>query len=452
MATKFYGNIAISEFNNNHIAYSFRNSTNRTDSSVTSIKIDIKDKQGVIASWGKNNDYPQQIIKAVRLNGSASSGLRFLRKAHYGDGLALIRNEVNEKGKKSPKLLDIIAFPKIDNFFKKSQIPRFFKEIIADLEWFSIAFPEYILSENYEIINRVKRQKTAWCRFELMNEENGLIENVYISEKFGKGISVDVTSGYVEKVPLIDSYWSPDEVREYCKKKKIHKFIRPIFYPLLDEAFYPEAEWHAVAKSGWLEIANSVPEYKKGIFSNQVSIKYIIEVDERYFENIYQQQWKDFKPEERKKIRTDLINAINDALVGNSNSGKSIQSMMFKGDQGEQISAIKITAVEDKLKDGSYLPEAEAANSEVLFALGVDPSLIGMGIPGGKLGAGSGSDKRVAHTILSVLFKTNRETTLEIFDFIKGYNAWDNTITAIFENTVLTTLDANPTGTKTVAS
>jgi len=65
-----------------------------------------------------------------------------------------------------------------------------------------------------------------------MNPENGLVENIYISEKFGKE-SVAEDSPYVSKVPLIDSYWSPDEVREYCKANKIYKFVRPVFYPLI---------------------------------------------------------------------------------------------------------------------------------------------------------------------------------------------------------------------------
>jgi len=105
------------------------------------------------------------------------------------------------------------------------------------------------------------------------------------------------------------------------------------------------------------------------------------------------------------KIREDLIDGINESLVGNNNAAKSIQSMMFMDDKGVQVSALKITSVDDKLKDGIYLPEAEAANSEILFAIGVDPSLIGAGIPGGKLGAGSGSDKNAAFNILQALKK-----------------------------------------------
>lgn len=448
--TKFFGNIAVSEHKGIGVAYTFNNSI-ATETQSTPITIQVKDKQGSIASWGSSNDYPQKILKAIKASGSGSSALRFLRKAHYGTGLILMNNAPDENGKKSPKLIDILDYPDINLFFKTSQVPRFFKEIIADMEWFSIAFPEYILSNNFKTINRVKRHQAAWCRFEVMNPENGLVENIYISEKFGKE-SVAEDSPYISKVPLIDSYWSPEEVRQYCQANKIYKFVRPVFYPLIDEAYYPQAEWHSVVNNGWLDVANSIPEYKKNIFVNQVSIKYLIEIDERYFENIYSTDWKDYTVDKRIEIRQKLIDGINESLVGNANAAKSIQSMMFADEKGLQISALKITAVDDKLKDGIYLPEAEAANSEILFALGVDPSLIGAGIPGGKLGAGSGSDKNAAFNILQALKKTDRETVLEIFDFIKGYNAWDETITANFENTVLTTLDKNPTGTQTATA
>jgi len=452
--SEFLGtHIAVSEYKGAGALVTFKNSIDKMDGTVTAVKVEVKDKQGSIASWGKSNDYPQQVIKEVKKNGAAASSLRFLRKAHYGNGLVLIKDEVTPEGKKAPKMVPLSDVQDIAQFFQKSQMNRFWKETITDLEWFSIAFPEYILSENFQTINRVKRQKTAWCRFEMMNEENGLIEHVYVSEKFGKGGSVDITTQYVEKIPLIDSYWSAEEVKKYCQENKIKKFIRPVFYPLLDEAYYPESEWHAILKSGWLDVANSVPELKKALFKNQMTIKFLIEVDEQYYKNVYAEDWLKMKPEARLEIRQNLVDSINTGLVGNNNAGKAIQAMMYTDATGKQVSAIKITAIDDKLKDGSYLPEASAANSEILVAIGVDATLIGgAGIPGGALGAGSGSDKREAFFILSALYKTNRETTLEIFSFIQEYNGWDLEIKPAFENTILTTLDANPTGTKTVTA
>jgi hypothetical protein len=105
--------------------------------------------------------------------------------------------------------------------------------------------------------------------------------------------------------------------------------------------------------------------------------------------------------------------------------------------------------VENKLKDGSYLPEASAANSEIMFAMGVDPSIVGAGIPGGKMNTGSGSDKREAFSILTSLFKTKREISLEPWQLLRDYNGWDEELEAEFANTKLTTLDANPMGVET---
>ena len=121
-------------------------------------------------------------------------------------------------------------------------------------------------------------------------------------------------------------------------------------------------------------------------------------------------------------------------------------TIKFKDDAGNYVEGVTITAIDNKIKDGAYLPEASAGNSEILFAFGVDPTLIGHGVPGGKLGGGGGSDKREAFTILNALMKTPRETTLEIWEFLQEYNGWDENLMAGFESTILTTLDKNPTG------
>jgi len=215
---------------------------------------------------------------------------------------------------------------------------------------------------------------------------------------------------------------------------------------MVDEGYYPHADHYTVLENGWVEVSNAIPKYKKAMFENQISIKYLVEIDEHYFHQVYSDDWSDFSTAERKEKRQILIDTIDEQLGGNENAGKSIQSMKIDVGDDKTVPAITITAIDDKFKDGAYLPEASAANSEILFSMNVDPTLIGAGIPGGKLGAGSGSDKREAFLIASALFKTPRETTLEVFNFIKDYNGWPEDIDAAFENTILTTLDANPTG------
>ena len=116
--TEFFGTkIAVSKLNNGEVAaFTFKNTADSLDTKVTTLKVDVKDKTAEIASWGKKNDYPQAILKQVQLNGSASSGLRFLRKAHYGNGLVLVRDEADANGKKQTKMVSLSDVPEILRF------------------------------------------------------------------------------------------------------------------------------------------------------------------------------------------------------------------------------------------------------------------------------------------------------------------------------------------------
>ncbi|MDM1441920.1 hypothetical protein HX056_01020 [Myroides odoratimimus] len=415
--------------------------------SSTTVKTENKGNNSGYIKWGANDNYPQDVIKKVKKNGAAGSGLRLLQRAHYGNGLAIYKTSRDQETKKRKvDYYDFDEFPAINSFMRNNRIAIFTQGIIKDLEWFGIAFPEFVLSNDFKEIVSAKRQQASWCRY-AMPDDDGNVRKLYISSLFGTKTNIDVDKNeYVSYTTLLSPYMTSDEVLKYCKDNKIHKFVIPIFFPLLDESYYPIPEWHAIITSGWLEVANSVPKFKLGIFNNQVSIKYQIEIDEEHFKKLYEGEWIKFPIDKKLQIRDDLIKALTDNLGGTDNGGKSINSIMYTDSRGQQISTIRITAIDDKLKDGSYLPEAEAANSEVLFALGTDPSLIGAGIPGGKMGSGSGSDKRIAFNLLQSFMKSNRDVTIEIFNFISTYNKWEPGLKFGFENVVLETLDKNPTG------
>ena len=402
---------------------------------------------GDIAKWGDDNQYPQNFLTQLNRNGAGGAALRILKSTHYGQGFHLFTEETDENGKEKKTMVKPKTNPEIDEFFRRCKMKRFWTEHIADQEALYIAFPEFILSKDFTKIVSVRRLQAAKCRFEKINETSGLIENVYFCHNWKSSTTID--SEYVEKIPAIDSWWHAEQIKEYCKKKRIYKFVMPVFYPLMTETYYPEVDWHAVYRNGWMDVANSIPEYKKALFENQLNIKYIVHISEEYFKRTYGDDWQDYTPEKKKEVRDQLTTAIDEHLSGVKNAGKSIQSVVYKDMNGQWVKGIEVEAVENTLKDGSYLPEASAANSEIMFAMGVDPSIVGAGIPGGKMNTGSGSDKREAFSILTSLFKTKREITLEIWNLLRDYNQWPPELQGGFANTELTTLDANPTGTQT---
>lgn len=410
--------------------------------------------QNKIAAWGSNNRFPQDLLASVRKNGASTSGLNAVRDNHYGGGFMLFKEsfEEDKNGDNKRKLVQqsLLQHKNIFNFFRDNQMEKFHKEIIADLEYLAICFPEYITSNDYNTIHEVHRQKAAQCRFELMDEKTGLIKNIWISTRWHK--SQSITEGvFAKPVRYINPDWSVKKVKEHCKKYKIDRFIRPVHYPMLDENYYPVATWHSAYYSKWIDVSNSIPEFKKALFENQSTIKYHIEVDNDYFKQKYEDDWEDFSVDEKEEKRKEFVKFIDDSLRDTKNTGKSVWSMIYRDDEGKEIPGLRITAIDDKLKDGAFLPDGEVANNEILSAISVDGCIISSGTPG-SMGAGSGSDKRVAWDILSARSAPKRDYSLAVFKFIQQYNNWDETLVGAFENTQITTLDKNPTGTQKTAN
>ena len=401
-------------------------------------------KKGKIARWGKNNNYPSDFLKQLRPNGAAIGGLRVLKSIHYGGGLVFHKPTTDDNNKRERNLIPLNQLPEVKAFFKANKMPQFLIEIISDLETFGMACPEYILSKNRKKIVCVNRLKTAWHRKELIDKKRGYPERIYYNSRWDHwGGEEDKNTANVHVVP---TWWSIEEIRAYCEKKNIYKFCQPISLPMLDEGYYTKPDWHAAYLSGWFEVSNSIAKYKKALFENQLNLKYIVYIDHRYFEKEYGDDWHAMSSDNQKKIKDELMNGIDNHMTGNEAAGRSMYSATYSDEIGKPVDAIRIVPIDNKIKDGNYLPDASAANSEILFSLGVDPSLIGHGVPGGKLGAGSGSDKREAFAILQHIMKTKRIYTLQIWELLQEYNEWDPELEASFEDTILTTLDKNPNG------
>ena len=410
----------------------------------------VEPKKGEVAKWGADNDYPQKFLKELRKNGTASGALRVLKSVHYGAGLVLKKTEKDEQGNRAQKVVPLAQEKVIHTFFKRNQMPRVWTELISDLETFSMAFPEFILSKDRKQITSVHRLKASWIRKEQYTAAQGFPTKLFYNAKWTATLNKkDKNTGTTHVIP---SWFTADEVREYCKKKNIWKFCMPIAYPTADEGYYNKTDWHAVFHNGWFEVSNSIAKFKKSLFENQINVKYVVYIDDQYFEKTYADTWHKMKPEEQEKIKTDLITKIDEHMSGSESAGRSLYSPSYTDGTGKPIDGLRIEPIKNEIKDGSYLPDASAANSEILFALGVDPSLIGHGVPGGKLGAGSGSDKREAFTILQTLFASRRLTTLQVWDLLQDYNGWDSDLEATFENVVLTTLDKNPMGKESTLS
>lgn len=407
------------------------------------IKIDPANEEitGEIVQWGSDNLYPQNFYnKKFLKNGASVGGISILKSTHHGNGFQLYKEEVDKQsGEIVIRNQVLSSYAEIKTFVRENKLNKFWFEKITDQSLFQIAFTEHVLSANQDKIVRVKRQKAAHCRFAPMDKD-GRIPFVFVNTDWSKA-----DKEYSVPIPFMDGDMTPLEIKEYCKANKIWNFCTATYYPLVDENYYPKADWHAVDRNGWMDVANSVPELKQAIYENQGHFKYLVYISDFYFESYYKEEWDDFDAEKRQKMREELSTAIDEHMSGNKAGGRSLISPIFE-ENGKFVKGIEIEPVDNKLKDGSNLPDASAANSEILFAIGVNPAIIGAGTPGGSNLGGSGSNIREAYTVLSASLVPRRNTTLEDWELWRDFNGWDTDLEAGFPNVNLTTLDKNPTG------
>lgn len=393
-------------------------------------------------NWGDNNDYPRELMQKINKVGAAVGGLEVLTSAHFGVGVRvfeLVETQEDLKYKeKAPS-----SIPEITAFFDRTNFDVMMSDIILDYEALGVAFPEFLLSPNGEEVISVMRHQASFCRFE--KPKRGFIENVIINTAWGEA-EFDPKNNI--KVPCFSQNISFEEMKQYCKEKGIRKFIVPIINSLVVEKIYPSVGWHSSFKSGWMDVVAAVPELKKMMFLQQFNFKYLIHIADDYFLHRYGvDEWSKFDNDTKQAYRNELINSIDENLKGNKGSGKSLISPFFRDkNTGELIKGVQIEEIKQTQANGEFLPDASAGNSEILFSMGVDPALLGAGVPGGKNLSGSGSDKREAWTILCARLPRRHVRTLSIFRLIQKWNGWNTDLVAKFPNINLTTLDKNPNG------
>jgi len=362
--------------------------------------------------WGDSNLFPQEVLADLEKNSVALRALDKRKRVHYGRGILAYRDIIDATGKPDR---EPVKDPEVVEFFRVNQINKRWIDHIFSLEIFANSWLEFILNKGKDRINKVFIKDPAYCRLAKM-DETCRIQNLYYSAQWEYTPSVE--SEVVDTIPM----WNP---AKFDGNKYIDgKFIYPTFYRSFNKSYYHMAIWNSIRANKWMDIANKVPVLKSAIMKNQMTIKYHIVIPDDYFSKRYPSP--DFTTETREAKRAEVLSDMNKFLADAENSGKAFVTFAFYSKVKEDyLSGWQINVIDNKLQDSAYLPDSQAANSEILFAIGVDPSMIGAGLPGGKMGAGSGSDKREAYWMLNADMGPDRQVSLEPLYFVRDFNKWD---------------------------
>lgn len=368
-----------------------------------------------VALWGANNDFPQIIEREIKKNPDLGTVLDWQARALYAGGLTykvMVEDKEGNATYKDRVIPEIEAFLKRNMQYRTHAPVHFYK--------FFNVFPEFTLSLDRSQIIALTAKKPTQARFGLQNSKTKLIDILYLSSRWTDGAGPDDPD--TVKIPVIDpSVYTAELLR--MRNDNLH-YIYPISYPG-EETYYTLAKWDSIRQSKWLELANSIPEFKIALMKNQLSIKYHIQMPD------YWMSWKfpDYEalkkkdPKKAKALVNGEIKKFEDFLVGIKNAGKSITSVFKTDNLGKPWPGWNITAIDDKLKDGAYLEDSVEATMKIYSAVGVDPALAGI-TPGKSGNSRNGSDKREALNIYLSLCQMHEDLILQPYYFISDYNGW----------------------------
>jgi hypothetical protein len=369
-----------------------------------------------IAPWGDDNLFPQNVIKDVEKSTILPSVLEKKTSMMYGGGL--VYGIITGRDKSGTPLFEAQSIPEIDDFMEYSRLDRYGFEGLHDVNTFANAFPELILSKNRLKVKAITIQEAAWCRY--LKPKKGMLPGVVINANWDNGGKAGDENSTT--VPVIDPYF--DAVGN-LRAQKGFKFIYPLSIPSPDKALYQLAAWNSVRRSGWLEVAAAIPEFKKMLFKNQLSVKYLIEVHSAYWEWKYG-DWDALTRDEKKTLLESEIKAFNDVMQGTNGAGKTVMTTTILDKKTmQEVPAFRITAIDDKIKDGIYIEDSQEASSHIYTAVGVAPSLMGVS-PGKGMGggAGGGSEPRVLFNNFVSTSQFQLDLLTAPLNLISKYNGW----------------------------
>lgn len=353
------------------------------------------------AYYGENDDFPSVLREKMGLVSLIKRGLSFNADAHFGAGIRWFKEEyTEEKVIKRPVLI-----PKWVQMVTRTGFNVVMGDVIETLEHFYWVPVRVVTNLAKTRIDKLEVLDPVFTRIGKRNDK-GEITHVYFSYLYPDS----PPDNDIVEYPIYD----PKNPQKYSE------FVILLKYSTFGSVYYPEPDYYSVFRNGWVDVACAVPAFIKAMYTKSASIKYHVHIPEHYFPLKYK-DWETKTAKERLDIVTKEKTDMDTFLMGQDNAHKVFVSIFGLDSDGKEMPDWKIEPIQDYLKKDAELPNNSAANSEILFAMGVDASLVGFGIPGGKDLSGSGSDKRMSMAIKQSLMQRERCISLQLPIFIANF-------------------------------
>lgn len=406
-----------------------------------------------VSPWGDNNDFPVTADNKINGNTVLWSGLKYKLQLFMGQGIFPCK--VTGYNPDGSEILEMIDDVDVKNFIRSRKVRRYLQNAYRDVLKFGPAFPELIFSADGKKIVGINTINAKHCRYVEM--KNGVLENVIVSGMFtasgGEAAGTPTERKDYDVLPVLDIYDPEAHLERLRLARKLagQNFIYPIGNYFSNNDYYPTPDWWTAYNAGWIDISAKVPEFLKKVYTNQITWLWHVKIPYAYWEKKFpQNEFKDKK--ERESLIQAEMDTIEENLAGTEGARKALFTMFEMNHQGKPEEQWIIEPLDNKYKSDQQMIESAVADSNILFAIGVNPTTMGAGLPGAGPYAGKtgGSDIRESFLVNVALAWLDRQNILDPLETMLEFNGVKD-VELRFRNTILTTLDTGAGTQKTVS-
>lgn len=401
----------------------------------------------LIADWGSSNNFPDTAITTIGKTGVLNTGLKFLRNLTVGQGIFPVRitgfdNNGNEQ-------LEVVDDQKLRLFINSRLVRRYLEKSLRDYLKFGVAFAQLIPSVTGDAFVGINNINARYCRLTSANDM-GIIEKCIVSGKWPD----TPDSGVYQVIDVLDEYDPQSHLLRLKNRKGIKgkSFVFVVRDSWSNNEYYSEPIWYTAYQAGWTDVAYSVPHFLKKAYENQITWKWHVKIPYAFWDKKFPAgEYKTIG--ERQTAISDYMDDIEDNLCGTENAEKPIFTFYeINPTNGKAEEQWIIEPLSNKLNNDQNLITSAAANSEILFALMINPNVMGAGMPGGTYaGNQGGSNIREAFLVNIANAWIDRQNMLDPLEAYLRFNGIPEDIELRFRNTILTTLDTGA-GTRKIIS
>lgn len=397
------------------------------------------------APWGNSDRDGQEWANKVHRSSVLGGGISGKARIAIGRGVRpVIITAVNPDGTEE---MEFVNDPEIEYWMEQNHTLNNSIAAVRSLLGWGWVHSRFILDNNGKKIARYETTDIVKCRMGRKNENTGQIEKTFYSPNFETAAMDSKKGNYLKEFDMLQEKNELFDLQEYIAINTPKREFSMIYRGDLDgNDYYPYPMWYSAMD--WIDMVIKVPKMKVAMMNNEITVKYVITISPKYFEQ-GDPKWNKYTGAQRQEKFREKAAEINKHLSGTDNAYKSIVSGSYVDPvSGKEIDMIRITVLDDKIKDGKLLVDSGAANKEILFSLMLNPAIMGANTFGGDYsgGAGSGSDIREAYLVQIMLMESERHMNNNVFNIVKHINGWvdkypGKNLQFRYPNSVLTTLD-----------